>query len=531
VQYDPNAFPKDRSMSSRSLNWLKFGGLVALAFALGLLFAGLLDLPDRTAAQEQGRQATAIAQVPAPSIPAARPLQELSEAFAAVSDHVKPSVVYIRSQRTETAGRNRVPPGMERFFPRFRQRDEIEQGSGSGFVVSSDGYILTNNHVVEGAEQVTVRLLDRREFKAKVIGTDPSTDVAVLKIDAKGLPPVALGNSEDARVGEWVLAIGNPLGEGLTFTVTSGIVSAKGRALQGLPGRGQGSIQDFIQTDAAINPGNSGGPLVNVRGEVIGINSAIASETGFYSGYGFAIPINLARTVMNQLVETGSVHRAALGIAIDNVTLEDAAYVGLPEIRGVVVKDIPNDDSPARAAGILPGDVIVSVDSKPVERVGQLQQVIGFRKPGDVVKVEVARKGGVRKTYDVRLQALNDQPQLAGLDESTDKANAAGGSVNRLGISVEPVTPDVAQQLQLPANLRGLVVTAVTPGGPAWETLVDDPQRNGPDIILSVEGKPVKTEADLRNALKAEKPGSIVTLGIYNPRAQSRRVERIRLGD
>jgi serine protease Do len=471
--------------------------------------------------------------VPAPSIPAARPLQELSEAFAAVAEHVKPTVVYIRSQRTEQTTRQRVPPGMERFFPRFRQQPDIEQGSGSGFVVSADGYILTNNHVVEGAEQVTVRLLDRREFKAKVIGTDPNTDVAVVKIDAKGLQPVALGNSDDARVGEWVLAIGNPLGEGLTFTVTSGIISAQGRALTGLPGRGQGSIQDFIQTDAAINPGNSGGPLVSVRGEVIGINSAIASETGFYSGYGFAIPINLARTVMNQLIETGSVHRAALGVAIDNVTLNDAAYVGLPEIRGVVVKDIPNDDSPAKAAGILPGDVIISVDGKPVERVGQLQQVIGFRKPGEVAKVEVARKGGIRKTFNVKLQALNEQPQLAAADEGDpDNAGNSGGSaMNRLGVTVEPVTPDVAQQLQLPANMRGLIVTNVTPGGPSWQTLYDDPQSNGPDIILSVEGKPVRTEAELRNALKAEKPGSIVTIGIYNPRAQGRRVERIKLGD
>jgi serine protease Do len=519
-------------MSARSLNWLKFGGLVALAFALGLLFAGLLDLPSRSSAQEQNRRGTAIAQVPAPSIPAARPLQELSEAFAAVAEHVKPTVVYIRSQRTEQTTRQRVPPGMERFFPRFHQQPDIEQGSGSGFVISADGYILTNNHVVEGAEQVTVRLLDRREFKAKVIGTDANTDVAVLKIDAKGLQPVALGNSDDARVGEWVLAIGNPLGEGLTFTVTSGIVSAKGRALQGLPGRGQGSIQDFIQTDAAINPGNSGGPLVSVRGEVIGINSAIASETGFYSGYGFAIPINLARTVMNQLIETGSVHRAALGVSIDNVTLNDAAYVGLPEIRGVVVKDIPSDDSPAKAAGIEPGDVIIAVDGKPVERVGQLQQVIGFRKPGDVVKVEIARKGGVRKTFNVKLQALNDQPQLAAADQrDSDEAGDTGTAMNRLGISVEPVTPEVAQQLQLPNNMRGLIVTDVTPGGPSWETLLDDPQRNGPDIILSVEGKPVKTEADLRNALKSEKPGSIVTLGIYNPRAQGRRVERIRLGE
>jgi len=520
-------------MSARSLNWLKFGGLVALAFALGLLFAGLLDLPNRSSAQEQGRQASAIAPVPTPSIPAARPLQDLSEAFAAVAEHVKPSVVYIRSQRTEHATQQRIPPGMERFFPQFRQQPEIEQGSGSGFIVSADGYILTNNHVVEGAEQVTVRLLDRREFRAKVVGTDPNTDIAVVKIDAKNLPPVALGNSDDARVGEWVLAIGNPLGDNLTFTVTSGIVSAKGRALASLPGRGQGSIQDFIQTDAAINPGNSGGPLVSMRGEVIGINSAIASETGFYSGYGFAIPMNLVRTVMTQLIETGAVHRAALGVQIDNVSLNDAAYVGLPEIRGVVVKDIPTDDSPAKAAGIEPGDIIVAVDGKPVEYVGQLQQVIGFRKPGDVVKVEVARKGGVRKVFNVKLQALNDTPQLAEAgDTDTDKASTpSGATMNRLGVSVEPVTPDAAQQLRLPAGTRGLIVTDVTPGGPAWEVLFDDPQRGGPDIILSVEGKPVRTEAELRTALRNEKPGSIVTLRIYNVRAQGRRVERIRLRD
>jgi serine protease Do len=521
-------------MSARSLNWLKFGGLVALAFALGLLFAGLLDLPTRSSAQDQVARGSAIPTVQPPSIPEARPLAELSDALAAVADRVRPSVVYIRAQRTERTSQRRLPPGMERFFPRFgpNQRD-FEQGSGSGFIVSADGYVLTNNHVVEGAENVIVRLLDRREFKARVVGTDANTDVAVLKLDARNLPPVALGNSDQAKVGSWVLAIGNPLGEGLTFTVTSGIVSAKGRALNGLPGRGVGSIQDFIQTDAAINPGNSGGPLVNVRGEVVGVNSAIASETGFYSGYGFAIPINLARTVMNQLITDGRVHRAALGVSIQDVTINDAQYVGLPEIRGVVVKDIPSEDSPARKAGMEPGDIIVAIDGKPVEYVGQLQQEVGFRKPGESVKVEVARKGGVRKTLNVKLQPLQEATQLANerAPDTADEVTEAGNAVRRrLGVTVQPVTGAIAQELQLPADARGLLVTDVTPGGPSWETLYDE-ERGGPDVILSVEGKPVKTEADLRNALRAEAPGSVVTLRVYNPRQQGRRVERVRLAE
>jgi serine protease Do len=220
-------------------------------------------------------------------------------------------------------------------------------------------------------------------------------------------------------------------------------------------------------------------------------------------------------------------------VSIADVSLADAEYVGLPAIRGVVVKDIPSEDSPARAAGIEAGDIIVAVDGKPVEYVGQLQQVIGFRKPGEVVKVEVARKGGVRKTVEVKLQELNDTPQVAsqGSPGAPGEDSAGGAAMGRLGISVEPVGPEAAVELQLPSNTRGLIVTDVTPGGPAWEVLYDDPQRGGPDIILSVEGKAVRTEAELRKALMAEKPGSIVTLRIFNPRAQSRRVERIRLGD
>jgi serine protease Do len=524
-------------MSIRSLNWLKFGGLVALAFALGLLFAGLLDLPHRSLAQTQASSGApaVIAPVQAPSIPEARPLVDLSEAFAAIADAVRPSVVYVRSERSQTAEQRRVPPGMERFFPRgVPQGPGLERGTGSGFIVSEDGYLLTNNHVVEGADKVIVRLLDRREFTAKVVGSDPNTDVAVLKIDAEGLRPLALGDSDAADIGEWVLAVGNPLGEGLTFTVTQGIISAKGRPLEGLNPSSL-NISDFIQTDAAINPGNSGGPLVNVRGEVIGINSAIASETGRYEGYGFAIPVNLARNVMEQLISTGRVQRAALGINIRPANVNDAAYVGLPAPTGVLIVDL-SDDSPARKAGLLPGDVIIAVDGRTIEYTGQLQQEIGFRAPGEEVAVTVARKGGERKTFDVTLQSLEAAAQVAsgpGRRAPTEPAEApapAGPSVigDRLGVTVETVTPTIARELQL-GEERGLIVTEVTPGGPSYERLLD-PRQGGPDVILSVEGKPVRTDADLRAVLQAQKPGDVVTLRVYNPRFDNRRVERVRLG-
>ncbi|HXE58883.1 MAG TPA: Do family serine endopeptidase [Gemmatimonadales bacterium] len=521
---------EDGSMSARTMNWIKFGGLVALAFALGLMFAGLLDLPHRSSAQERGNLRTAaLAPVQAPDIPEARSLGEISNAFAALVAQVRPSVVFIKSQRTERARR---VPGMEQFFPRFRQRPEVEQGRGSGFIVSRDGYILTNNHVIEGAEQITVGLFDKREFRARVVGTDPLTDVAVLKIDADHLQPAALGNSDEVRVGEWVLAIGNPLGDALTFTVTSGIVSAKGRRLQGLPSRDlRRSIHDFIQTDAAINPGNSGGPLVNTRGEVIGINSAIASETGFYSGYGFAIPINLVTAVMNQLIATGKVSRAQLGIHIEDATANDAAYVGLDSVYGVIIQNFA-ENSPAKRAGLQEGDVIIRVDDRVVTHTAQLQQLIGFRRPGETVKVTVARKGGLRKTYEVRLAELTEEPELAAADTGGGDDDTADGraSIKALGVDVQALTPQLAEELQLEADTRGLLVTEVDPTGPAWEQLFPlDDRQNGPDIIQAVEGKPVRTEGDLRAALKEAGPNGIVSLRVFNPRLGGSRIERLRL--
>jgi serine protease Do len=512
-----------------------WAGGIGVAFLAGAAVAGSMSTPRASAQQQDSRYA--VEHAPAASAAAAG-LQNLSEAFASVAETVKPSVVYIRSGKNGGAGdqsdedQPQVPPGFEQFFPRFRmQPPQFEEAAGSGFIVSKDGYILTNDHVVDGSDQVTVRLLDRREFKAKVIGTDPNTDLAVLKIDADNLTPAPLGDSEAARVGEWVLAVGNPLGDNLTFTVTSGIISAKGRSLA-LPNVSDRSIQDFIQTDAAINPGNSGGPLVSVEGRVIGVNSAIASRTGFYSGYGFAIPINLARSVMDQLIQHGSVRRVALGISVRNASANDAAYVGLPDIRGVLVEDF-SDASPAKAAGIQPGDIIISIDRKPVEYVGQLQQQIAFRKPGESVKVEVARKGGARKTYDVPVKELTAPRGVAARDSGNgdaDDSDSGAASVGKLGVTVAPVTQDDAAQLGLSKDQRGLLVTDVKPGGPSWGELAD-PDRGGPDIILEVEGKPVKTSAELRQSLAAMKAGDIVSVRVYNPQAKTRRIERIKLGE
>jgi len=494
-------------MSRGSLR--RVSGTVGLSFLAGLVVAGLLHLAPLTAAQ-QPQAATHAGTASAAPAPAS--LEDLSEAFAAVAEAVKPSVVYITSGRTARREQPEIqlPPGFEPFFPHMPTPGgpDFEQSAGSGFIVSRDGYILTNDHVVDGADQVTVRLLDRREFKAKVVGTDGNTDLAVLKIEADHLTPAPLGDSDASRVGEWVLAVGNPLGEGLTFTVTSGIISAKGRSLA-LPNVSDRSIQDFIQTDAAINPGNSGGPLVSVRGQVIGVNSAIASRTGFYSGYGFAIPINLARSVMDQIIDHGRVRRAALGIAVRDASANDAAYVGLPDIRGVLVEDFGGDESPARKSGIEPGDLIVSVDGRPVEYVGQLQQRIAFRRPGETVKIEVARKGGVRKTYQVRLQEL-PAPRGMASDDSTAPGENRGedaAALGTLGITVAPLDPDDIQGLELTPEQRGVLVTDVRPGGPSWGELAG-PDRGGPDIILELEGKAVRSPGELRHGAINDRRGS-----------------------
>jgi serine protease Do len=526
------------TMAVRMRDWLKFGSLVAIAFVFGLAFASTLDLPKRGGAAESPAPALVTDQTPARTpVVVSKAVSDLGDAFVSVAEHVKPAVVFIRSQHVARGDSVRLPPGFEDFFPQSRRRPQVEQGSGSGFIVSADGYILTNNHVVAGADKVTVKLYDKREFTAKVVGTDANTDVAVIKIDARDLPTVAFGNSDSTRVGEWALAIGNPLGEAFSFTLTAGIVSAKGRVLQGLQAS-RYSIQDFIQTDAAINPGNSGGPLVNVRGQVMGINSAIASETGFYSGYGFAIPINLARTVMDQLVKTGHVERAVMGIQIRDATQIDAEAVGLKQITGVLVETYSNDDSPAKKAGIQPGDVIVALDGAPVENTPQLQQRVAFKRPGEAVEVAFLRQGGEKKTVTVRLARAPSDSETEVAAASGKKAKGEAASKEELlGISVEPLSPDERHDARLSAVFTqaggGLIVSDVSPEGPAYQRLQASEDPGGPDIIIAVNGQPTRTRTQFRDALSKVKSGEIVTLTVMyrssdNASGWTSRVVRLR---
>ena len=505
-------------MSVRTRDWLKFGTLVAIAFVFGLAFASTLNLPKQTSAAASivsPQPAAAVAATPIPQ-PSLKATAELGDAFVGIADHVRPEVVFIRSQHVERAQDQRLPPGFEDFFPNLRRRPQVEQGSGSGFIVSPDGYILTNNHVVAGADKVTVKLYDKREFTAKVVGTDPNTDVALIRIDTRGLPPVQFGNSDSTRVGEWALAIGNPFGEAFGFTVTAGIVSAKGRLLQGLQ-NSRYAIQDFIQTDAAINPGNSGGPLVNIRGQVIGINSAIASDNGLSAGYGFAIPINLARTVMDQLVKTGHVERAVMGVQITDADENDAAAVGLKQITGVGVRSYSDDDSPAKKAGIQLGDVIVALDGQPIDNTPQLQQKVAFKKPGESVEITVLRQGGERKTITVRLARAPSEADREVASVGAKPKGEASTKEEMLGISVQPLTREDAQNPRLEPVIQrggGLVVTEVAPDGPAFQRLraADDP--GGPDIVVGVNGVPTHTRAALGEALRKVKPGDVVTLQV-----------------
>ena len=366
---------------------------------------------------------------------------------------------------------------------RGQPQERREGGLGSGVVVRPDGYILTNNHVVDGADQVKVEMSDGRSFIAKVIGTDAPSDLAVLKIDGSNLHTLQLADSDKVRVGDVALAVGNPLGIGQT--VTMGIVSAKGRAT--VSGAGDGSYQDFIQTDAPINQGNSGGALVNTQGELIGINSQILSPSGGNIGIGFAIPANMARNVMTQLIEHGNVRRGLLGVTVQSVTSDIARSLNIENAHGALVNNLTSGGA-ADKAGVKRGDVITAVNGVPVRDTNSLRNEVAQMLPGTDVKVTVER-GGKEQTLDVRLGEMQAAEAAAGDERRAPHAGAG------FGLAVEPLTRDAARQLGVTAT-SGLVITSVEPSSRA----ADAGLREG-DVIEEVDGAKVTTADGLRAAL------------------------------
>ena len=425
------------------------------------------------------------------SLPAAPQHNEPAPAsYADIVGRVAPAVVTVRSERIVRAPRQ-FPFFNDPFFRDFfdgnapQPRDQIQRGLGSGVLVTADGYILTNHHVIDGAEDIKVELADNRVFNAKVVGSDPPSDLAVLKIDAGNLPVLTLGDSDKTRVGDVVLAVGNPLNLGQT--VTAGILSAKGRAT----GLSEGSFESFLQTDAPINKGNSGGALVNTWSELIGINSQILSPTGGNIGIGFAIPSNMARTVMDQLVKGGKVRRGKLGVTIQPVTSDIAASLGLKEAHGVIINSV-EQGGPADQAGLQRGDVILSFNGTAVNDANTLRNLVAGVSPGTDVTLSVSRDGKEQQMH-VKLSELTSESA-----QSPTSENRSNGEGGKFGLNVTPLTPDLAAQVGVPRDVQGVVVTAVDSVGPAAETGLQ-----AGDVIQQVDRQPVRSAQELQAALNS----------------------------
>ncbi|MBK5285880.1 MAG: trypsin-like peptidase domain-containing protein [Bacteroidia bacterium] len=376
------------------------------------------------------------------------------------------------------------------FWGQGYSQERIQKGSGSGVIITDNGYIVTNNHVVQDAENVEVTLNDNRTFRAKVVGADPSTDIALLKIEEKNLPYITYGNSDDVKIGQWVLAVGNPFN--LTSTVTAGIVSAKARNIGILPGNSK--IESFIQTDAAVNPGNSGGALVNTQGELIGINAAIASNTGSFTGYSFAIPVNLVKKVIADMIEFGAVQRAYLGVSLREIDSKLAEEKRLKESRGAYIENVMTN-SAADKAGISNGDIIVKVDNVPVNSVPLLQEQIANHRPGDKVNVTVLRDGSEKVFTTV----------LENKEGTTGIIKASASTVSLMGAVFENLNDNEKDKLNISGGAK---IKKLAPG-----KLRNAGIREG-FVITSIDKKPILSSDDVIDALK-EKKGGILIEGVY----------------
>ncbi|GAA4456337.1 trypsin-like peptidase domain-containing protein [Nibrella saemangeumensis] len=430
--------------------------------------------------------------------------------FTYAAESATPAVVHIKTTVTRTVRQQQVPDIFRDFFgdefgrqqgPPRRQQG---QASGSGVIISRDGYIVTNNHVVQDASEVEVIMTDKRSFKAKVIGTDPLTDLAVVKIESGNLPAITLGDSDALKLGEWVLAVGYPLD--LESTVTAGIVSAKGRGIGILnqnmdrnDPKADTPIESFIQTDAAINPGNSGGALVNLRGELVGINSAIASATGYYSGYGFAVPVSLVKKVTADILKYGNVQRGYLGIIPIELDSKRAKEVGTNVGRGIYINEVV-DNGAAKVAGLKKGDVIVKMEGQPVDSDAQMREIIGRRRPGDVINITVNRDGSERD-FKVELRNRN------GGRDVIKRTEAPAASLRSLGADFEELSAQDRQKLGITGGVRVKRIY----DGKLTETDVEEGF-----IIVKANGKNIKTVKELQDIVASVKEGEgLMLIGMY----------------
>ena len=468
-------------------------GIIILFLLLGILIGGVsFYVLEKVTLPQKG-----FAPFTAPQVQ--RQIIESSKAFSEIASAISPSVVNISTTKVvkRDAGPFSDDPLLDLFNPfrNFRMPKKWkEQSLGSGVIVSADGYIITNNHVVEQADEIRVTLVDKRSFKAKIIGADTKTDIAVVKIDADKLRVAQWGDSDTLQVGEFVLAIGNPYG--LSHTVTMGIISAVGRANVGIA-----DYEDFIQTDAAINPGNSGGPLVNIKGELIGINTAIFSRSGGYQGIGFAVPSNMARLVMSQLVEKGKVTRGWLGVTIQELTPELSQKFGLKNEKGALVGDIAKG-SPAEKAGLKRGDIIVEYNGKKITDVGVLRNMVAQSKVGIEVSIMISR-GGKEYGVKVLIMELPKDASEAAPGGSQEDSDLEGLS----GITVMDLSREIARQLGLNKDERGVVVVRIEAGSSAEETGI----RKG-DVIQEVDRKKIEGLNDYTKAIAGVRSGDPVLL-------------------
>ncbi len=493
-----------RSVSSKWV--LIFSGIL-----IGLILAIGFELTHSTQAQPKTvSEIPKIEKSEADDAASLGVVHQLSDVFARVAQEVNPSVVTVF---TETEIKMQQQPFPESpfeqffgddFFKRFfespqPQGNYKQMGLGSGVIANPDGIIFTNNHVVDGADNIKVRLMDGREFTAKVKGRDPQTDLAVITIDAKNLPAIRMGNSDKMRVGDWVLAIGSPLNPQLEHTVTAGIISAKGRSAVGLS-----QYEDYIQTDAAINPGNSGGALVNLNGELIGINSAIATQTGGFMGIGFAIPVNLATHVTKDLIEKGKVTRGWMGVSIQNITPELSKALNLNIAKGVIISSVQKN-SPAEKAGLKAEDVIMEFNGKSLENTVELSTWVANTSPGTEVTLLISRNGKEIPTA-VKLGEL-----------SPEKVQLTSGNtvISKVGLQVSNLTNELMQKYNLSQNQKGIVVTQVDPSGIAAEVGLQEG-----DLILQVNRKDVQNVSEFENQMQKVNPGDQVLFyvkrGNYN---------------